>query len=78
VPLRKQCHNNGEHLHIHTHKINIKHLNSTLINTKLPASDTRVNTWITMYTTISTIIYKREYRRRNPPPGASVHGSTSN
>jgi hypothetical protein len=49
-----------------THKIKIKHLNSALINTKLHASNTRVNTWITIYTTISNKIYKTEVRRRTP------------
>jgi succinate dehydrogenase flavin-adding protein (antitoxin of CptAB toxin-antitoxin module) len=39
--------------HTYTHKISIKHLNSTLIDTKLHASDRRVNTWITTYTKIS-------------------------
>jgi hypothetical protein len=36
VPLHEQFHDEGGH--IHTHKINIKHLNSTLINTKLHSS----------------------------------------
>jgi hypothetical protein len=61
----------------HTHKINIKHLNSTLISTKLPVNDTQVNTWIAIYTTISNKICRRKYRRI-PPHGASVHYSTNN
>jgi hypothetical protein len=48
---------------LHTNKINIKHLNSTPINTKLSVRDTQVNTRITIYTTISNKIYKTEVRR---------------
>jgi hypothetical protein len=62
LSLHEQHHNSEGHLH--THKINIEHLNSALIDTKLSARDTRVNTNITIYTRISYEIYKTEVIRR--------------